>query len=127
LVRTSILSSAVVLAAFALAPSFWFAVVALGLCGLGFIMCMPALNASIQLGVEERMRGRALGLYFIGLTGGFPLGSLLQSWLAEVIGVRQTVALASVAMALLGLLYLARSRLVDSLDMTPPEPAAVAE
>jgi MFS family permease len=127
LVRTGILSSAVVLAAFALAPSFWFAVVALGLCGLGFIMCMPALNASIQLGVEERMRGRALGLYFIGLTGGFPLGSLLQSWLAEIVGVRQTVALASVAMALLGLLYLARSRLVDSLDMTPSEPLAAAE
>ena len=45
---------------FAVAPSYWFGVLALGACGLAFITCIPAINASIQLGVGDRMRGRAL-------------------------------------------------------------------
>ena len=119
-VLTGLLTFALLLLAFSVAPSFWFAVAALVGCGLAFITCIPVINASIQLGVDERMKGRALALYFIALTGGFPLGSLLQSWLAGVIGVRQTVAGAGVAMGLVALLYVSRLRLVDALDTTAP-------
>src|SRR3954452_24178712 len=77
MVRAGVVGFGALLFVFALAPSFWFAVVALGACGLAFITCIPVVNASIQLGVPDYMKGRALALYFIALTGGFPLGSLL--------------------------------------------------
>ena len=75
LVRAGVLAFSAVLFAFAVAPGYWFGVVALAACGLAFITCIPAINASIQLGVHERMRGRALALYFVALTGGFPLSA----------------------------------------------------
>ena len=87
-------------------------------CGVAFISCIPAVNASIQLGVEDHMRGRALALYFVALSGGFPLGALLQSWMAEAIGVRQTLALAGAALTLVGVFYVLRPKLTETLDQS---------
>ena len=58
--------------------------------------------------VEERMRGKVLAFYVLGITLCAPIGSLVQGALAEVIGPRATVATAGVAFV--GVLVLLRAR-----------------
>ncbi len=65
--------------------------IGLAVCGVAFLTCMATLNTTIQLQVAERIRGRILALWMMGITGFYPLGALLQGWLADQIGVRTTV------------------------------------
>jgi MFS family permease len=129
----AMLGYAVVMAGFGAAPNFWLGLIALGLCGLFFINCVPVLNTCVQLEVEEHMRGRVLAVFFMALTGGFPLGALVQSWLAGVIGARQTVIGTAAVLLLVGLAGRVRPRWLDSLEGQPsaesmtaasPRPAA---
>jgi hypothetical protein len=42
--------------------------------------------------VAESMRGRVLAFYVMVLTVAIPIGSLIQGWLVDLIGVQWTVA-----------------------------------
>lgn len=83
---------AAILVVFALAP--WYALGLVAMCGIGvaYLATVNAFNTSVQLLVEEEYRGRALSLYAMAVTGGYPLGALLQGSVASVVGVRATVA-----------------------------------
>jgi MFS family permease len=93
---------------FALAPNAAVGFVGLLGVGAGYLAIASSLNTTIQLQVDERMRGKVLAFYVLGITLSAPLGSLVQGVLAEVIGPRTTVAGAGAAFV--GVLVLLRAR-----------------
>ncbi|MGH9185275.1 MAG: MFS transporter, partial [Acidimicrobiales bacterium] len=78
--------------AFALAPGYWFGMGALVVAGACFLTLASTMNTTIQLKVDEAMRGKVISVYLMGLTATVPLGALVQGWLVEVVGPRATVA-----------------------------------
>jgi MFS family permease len=65
--------------------------------GLGQLVFTTAANAAVQLGVDESMRGRVMGLYMLVLLGGTPVGGPVLGWLAEVLGGRAPLVIGGVA------------------------------
>lgn len=119
----SLVAYAVVVIVFAGAPVYALAVVAMALIGALYMAIGNALNTAVQLLVDEEFRGRAMSLYAIGLTGGYPIGSLVQGWVAEVVGVRATLAGAGAALLLIGVAVLRRPAAIARLDVRPePRP-----
>ena len=110
LVAAAMVGYGAALILFALAPVYALGFVALLGAGAGYLAIASSLNTTIQLQVVEHMRGKVLAFYVLGITLAAPLGSLLQGFLAEVIGPRVTVAGAGVAfLAVLVLLRMAGS------------------
>ena len=107
-----------------LMPTFWSFLVMLVPTGLALLMFTTTANSAIQLGADQAVRGRVMGLYMLVFLGGAPLGSPLVGWAAEQFGPRISLiagglvsALAAGAAALL----LARAR-----DARPRLPAPAA-
>ncbi|HWJ52140.1 MAG TPA: MFS transporter [Propionibacteriaceae bacterium] len=74
-----------------LMPTYaWYAAV-LPVLGLTTLLTLTAANASIQLGVEPRLRGRVMALYLTLLLGGTPLGAPILGWVGEAFGPRWTL------------------------------------
>ena len=112
----AIVAYALAIVVFALAPWYGLGLVAMLAVGAGYLATVNALNTSIQLLVDDEYRGRVLSLYAMALTGGFPFGSLVQGWVASVIGVRATVAGAGLLLLGVAVWVVARPGLVDYLD-----------
>lgn len=108
LVAGAILLTGTSMTMFALAPNAYIGFVGLLGVGAGYLAIASSLNTTIQIQVEERMRGKVLAFYVLGITLCAPIGSLVQGALAEVIGPRATVATAGVAFV--GVLVLLRAR-----------------
>ena len=90
------------LAGMAFLPPQAVALPLLGLAGFGAVYAMAGTNTLIQTAVEERFRGRVLGLFHLCFSGMMPFGSLLCGFLAEHFGMRAALAagtLASLAVA----------------------------
>ncbi len=120
LLRSRLMSGALVvygasLMAFALSPTYWWGVLALLVAGAGYLAVASTLNTTLQLLVDEHMRGKVIALYLMGLTGTVPLGNLIQGWLTEVIGPRITVTLSGAAF-LAVVAWLATSRRLRLMD-----------
>jgi hypothetical protein len=125
----AVLVYAAALVEFALAPVYWVALVALLVAGAAYLAVASTLNTTIQLQVDEAMRGRVLALYLMLLTLAMPLGSLVQGYLADVIGPRTTVAGAGMLFFVAGLVLAAATGLLGHMDdegvtATPTTPAA---
>ena len=76
-----------------IAPTFtWYAIWLpfVGFCALTLLI---AANSLIQVNSDPAIRGRVSGIYLLIFMGGTPFGSPIIGWLAEVIGIRQTIAL----------------------------------
>jgi MFS family permease len=74
-----------------LMPTYaWYAAV-LPVLGLTTLLTLTAANASIQLGVEPRLRGRVMALYLTLLLGGTPLGAPILGWVGQAFGPRWTL------------------------------------
>lgn len=69
-------------------PTYWAYFGMLPVAGLLAISVLTACNATVQLGTEPTMRGRALALYSMVLMGGTPVGSTMLGALAEAWGPR---------------------------------------
>lgn len=91
---------AAALVAFAAAPVFPMAVLALALAGGAYLAVASTLNTTIQVQVVEERRGKVLALYVMGLTSSYPIGSLVQGSVADAIGVRAVTAIAGVGLVL---------------------------
>jgi predicted MFS family arabinose efflux permease len=78
----------------ALSRSFAVALAVQALAGFGMVRYAATTNTLLQLVVEDRYRGRVMGLYTVMFLGTAPLGSLLLGALAERFGA-PTAALAS--------------------------------
>ena len=100
---------------FAVSPAFPMAVLFLLVAGGGYLGLSSTLNTTIQVQVDERRRGKVLALYVMGLTSSYPLGSLVQGALADIVSVRLVTACSGAALlAVLGrLLQTGRLRTMD--------------
>jgi len=93
---------------FALSPNAWFGFVFLLGAGAGYLTIAASLNTTIQLQVDETMRGKVLAFYILGVTLVAPLAALLQGVLVDVLGPR--VAFTFAGVVFLGVLVLLRQR-----------------
>jgi MFS family permease len=66
---------------------------------------MIMANSIVQVNSDPAIRGRIMGIYLLIFMGGTPVGSPLIGVMAEVVGIRQTVA-ACGAIALLATLVI---------------------
>ena len=83
----------------ALTPNLAGGMAAMFVIGVGYLLVVSLLGTSIQLGVEDAFRGRVMALYGMAFTAGFPLGSLIQGALADVVGVRAVVGVSGLLLA----------------------------
>ena len=72
-------------------PSYVSYAAVLPLLGLVALTTLTAANASIQMGVDPRLRGRVMALYMMVLMGGTPIGAPILGWVGEVFGPRWTL------------------------------------
>jgi predicted MFS family arabinose efflux permease len=66
---------------------------ALVLAGFGAVMFLSTGNTVIQIAVDDRIRGRIMGLWAVGFGGSLPLGSFLAGTAAEILSPYTTIAL----------------------------------
>ena len=90
----------------ALSGRFAVAVGAQALAGFGMVRYAATTNTLLQIVVEDRYRGRVMGLYTVMFLGTAPLGSLVLGALAERLGA-PTAALASGTVSLAAAAWLA--------------------
>jgi MFS family permease len=81
---------------------FWPALVAMATMGFGAIAMAATANATIQLNVPDRLRGRVLSVYTTVFVGSTPAGGLLVGWIASRYGVEASLAVAGIACAIVG-------------------------
>ena len=99
LVGVALLVYALALAAFGAAPSYWVAAACLLVAGGAYLAIASTSNTTVQLQVDEAMRGKVIALYLMTFTAAIPMGSLLQGWAAETFGPRQTMITFSLLLA----------------------------
>ena len=99
LVGLSLLAYALAIAAFGAAPSYWFAVVCLLVAGAAYLAIASTSNTTVQLQVDEAMRGKVMAFYLMTFTAAIPIGSLIQGWTTQAIGPRQTTITAGLLLA----------------------------
>ncbi|MFC7205574.1 MFS transporter [Comamonas endophytica] len=121
------LLSAAVMAALALAPPQWLAVVLLLLLGAGWITALTAFNSVAQAIVPDWVRGRGLAVYLMVFNGAMAAGSLGWGLVARAIGLPAALAASAAGLAIVALL-MHRVRLpAGEADLQPshhwPEPA----
>jgi MFS family permease len=72
--------------------------------GLAQLVFTSAANAAVQLGVDESVRGRVMGLYILLLLGSTPIGGPVLGWMAETLGGRSPLVLGGLLTALTAVL-----------------------
>jgi len=87
------LASGISVAVFALSPWLPLSLAAIAVTGFSIVVNGMSVSTMIQTIVEDRMRGRVMGLFSMAFLGMFPLGSLVGGALAEAIGAPPTMAL----------------------------------
>jgi MFS family permease len=75
--------------------------------GWGTVVQLISMNIMIQIRVPNELRGRVFSVYFWGLQGVAPFGSILVGWIAQTWGVQS--ALVSGGVACLSGIILVRS------------------
>lgn len=107
LVVLAMLVYGVSLLGFAGSPALGFAVVCIGVAGACFLATISTLNTTVQLLIEERLRGRIMAIYVMAFTAAYPIGSLVQGALADRVGAPATTS--GAALTLLAVTLWARS------------------
>lgn len=129
-VRTAIFTVPILLCGYAVAPTLATSVPAFLAVGAGYIVVLSGLNTVVQLRAPVASRGRILSIYMMALGLVYPLGAVLQGWLADAHGVRVvTVVGALVLLALAALAALVRPTIFTNLgdpEATERVPAPAA-
>lgn len=98
------LASGISVTVFALSPWLPLSLAAIAVTGFGVVVNGMSVSTMIQTIVDDRMRGRVMGLFSMAFLGMFPIGSLAGGALAEVIGAPATLACGGVCCTLAALL-----------------------
>ena len=69
--------------------------------GGAYLAVASTSNTTVQLQVDEAMRGKVIAFYLMTFTAAIPIGSLVQGWTAQTIGPRQTTIAAGLLLAVL--------------------------
>jgi predicted MFS family arabinose efflux permease len=89
--------------------------VCVGVAGACFLAIISSLNTTVQLLVDERLRGRIMAIYVMSFTAAYPVGSLIQGAVADHIGAPATTS--SAAIALLGVtIWVRTTKVFERLD-----------
>ena len=99
LVGAATLTYALAVAAFGASPGYVFGAVSLLVAGACYLAIASTTNTTVQLQVDEVMRGRVLAFYLMTFTAAIPIGSLIQGWTTQVVGPRETVVVAGLLLA----------------------------
>lgn len=114
---------------FGSSTAVWQGAIGLLFSGMGFLTIVATSNTAVQTIVADRIRGRVMATRIMTFTGAYPLGALLQTALADVVGPRPVVTTAGALLAVAGLIIVYRpalvARLDDPPDTSPPAPAPV--
>jgi MFS family permease len=94
---------AVSMAALALAPTLWVAVLCALPVGFTSVYLISGSNAVVQLQADPRMRGRVLALFAMLFLGSTPIGGPIIGWVSDVTNPRVAVGVGAVATALAAL------------------------
>ena len=81
---------------FSLARNYWQAMLSLFVSGFIMVLTSTSAISLIQIKADDSMRGGLMGLFSMCFMGFFPIGSILQGWIAGVVGVRMTLFFSSV-------------------------------
>jgi MFS family permease len=74
-----------------LMPSYVTYAAILPVLGLAALLTLTAANASVQMNVDARLRGRVMALYMMVLMGGTPIGAPILGWVGQAFGARWTL------------------------------------
>jgi MFS family permease len=108
------------LAGFAFVPSFWPALGVLLVGGVGYLASSTAWTTSLQEEVEDRMRGRIMGLWTLAFLGTRPIAALVDGAVADLAGPKVAVLVVLVPLVLVMLVG------PRTLRATEPRAAAAA-
>jgi len=114
----------------ALAPSYWLFALILIPAGLSSMTALTTSNSTVQLTSDPTMRGRVMALYMAINQGGAPVGAMLIGAIADHLGVRYALGLASLVVlvaALASSLVVRRRRLQPTAPGAAMQPAAFEE
>ncbi|MEO6572141.1 MAG: MFS transporter, partial [Ilumatobacteraceae bacterium] len=102
LLTGSVLLLGPVLVAYALAPHLWMAGAALALVGLLYGYAFTSFAGVAQIAAPDHMRGRVLAVnsFVLGLL--YPVGTVVQGVLADLIGLRTTTAISGAVLMVFG-------------------------
>ena len=75
----------------AVMPSYLSYSFVLPICGFLALTTMISANTYVQSTTPHELRGRVMGFYLLIFLGATPIGSPLIGWLADAVGIRQTV------------------------------------
>lgn len=116
IVRFALAGSAVGITIAAISTALPLTVIAMLFCGLGWVLIVSILNATVQMSSPRWVVARALSLYQMATFGGIAAGAWLWGYVTEVSGLR--IALLSAAAVLLACIALGRwFRLPETEDM----------
>jgi MFS family permease len=111
--RTLVLSAAafgLLQTAAAFAPDLTAFLVLLGAMGLTNLAFQSMANASVQVAVDSRLRGRVMGLYMLAFIGGTPIGAPLIGVLTSHFGARGGMSVCGVVPVLAAVVVAAARR-----------------
>lgn len=87
------LSAGLSVIVFAWSPWLPLSLLAIAVTGFGIVVNGMSVSTMIQTIVDDRMRGRVMGIFSMAFLGMYPLGSLAGGALASVIGAPATLAI----------------------------------
>lgn len=86
--------------ALGLAPVYAIALAGMYGIGLAQSFAMVACQTAVQVNVDEHYRGRVLSVYVMSFFAGTPVGALIGGIMASVIGLRATIVVSAVLLAI---------------------------
>lgn len=116
LVRWGLPVYALSVIAFGVAPSWPLGLATMLVVGGGFLVVIATTNTALQMIVADDMRGRVLSARVMGCTLAFPLGSLVQGVLADLIGPQPAVIASGSCLFVVSCALAAKPALLRSLD-----------
>ena len=99
----SALAAGATLVVFAYSTSFVLSLAMIAVVGFAALTVAMGVSTILQTIVEDRMRGRVMGLFTVSFMGMFPLGSLAAGAVADWAGPQHTLAVGGVACMLTAL------------------------
>lgn len=86
-----------------LLPNVWVYGAALPLLGGTVLLTLISANTYVQSNTDSALRGRVMGIYLMIFMGGTPIGSPLVGFVAAAIGIRWTIVICGIIVAVAAL------------------------
>lgn len=102
--RIALISFSITLAIFGTTGSRPVAFITGFLSGAGYFVVVTALSTTIQMAVDDEVRGRVMGLWMMAWAGLVPLGGLIAGPIIDLVDISAVLVFGAVVALLLGLL-----------------------